>query len=404
MSYDEELKPEAENDTPLRAGLPAWTYGNAELLELEYQRVILPSWQIACHVSDVAAPGSYFTLQLMRDSILIVRDETGALRAFQNVCRHRASKLLEGEGRCKKRIICPYHGWNYRLDGRLAAVPSEASFPGLVKEDHGLRQVDLEVLHGFIFVRVATADDPEGGPSVADIWGDFAKLLAPYDIPSMERLEESWEDIWEVNWKVAIDNNLENYHIPIGHPGYHRMLDNDLLGEANAHGVAYSISRMKDRPSSNWSERHYQALSGKALSHLSGERAKRWMFFSMPPNLGIDVYPDCVDFFQILPLGPKRSKVRTLVYGHADSRREMRALRYLNGRINGQVAAEDFQLCHRVQQGLGSHGYELGPLSEYETSVRHFHDLIHEAVPGSRLPEPPAPGELVKLDREHYQD
>ena len=138
----------------LSRGLPAWTYRNSELLELEYERVILPSWQFVGHVNQVSEPGAFATLDMMRDSIIVMRGKDGILRAFSNVCRHRGSRLLEGAGKCRVRITCPYHGWSYSLDGSLAATPAEATFPGLDKKDFGLKPVEVEVLMGLVFIRV----------------------------------------------------------------------------------------------------------------------------------------------------------------------------------------------------------------------------------------------------------
>jgi phenylpropionate dioxygenase-like ring-hydroxylating dioxygenase large terminal subunit len=180
------------------------------------------------------------------------------------------------------------------------------------------------------------------------------------------------------------------------------MLENDLGGFGNEYGVSGSVSRLKEKQGNNWSwsERAYQSLALKALGDRPKDLARRWTFYAMLPNLGVDVYPDCLDFFQILPLGAKKAKIRTMVYGHPDKSREMRLLRYLNGRINGQVAREDFELCHRVQQGLETHGYELGPLSSYETGVREFHDLVRASVPAATLAEEPLPGELPRINAE----
>ncbi|SMF14026.1 Phenylpropionate dioxygenase, large terminal subunit [Tistlia consotensis] len=386
-------------DDPVR-GLPAWTYRNAELLDLEYQRVILGSWQIACHANDVRQPGDYFVLELMRDSVLVLRGDDGVVRAFANVCRHRGSKLLDGTGNCPKAVVCPYHGWAYELDGRLKGVPSERSFPGLDKATLGLREIELEVFFGFVFVRVARPEDHQGPDSVAETWGDFAEHLKPYRLEEMERIEFGDDMVWDANWKVGVDNNLENYHIPLGHPGYHRMLDNQMEGFENAHGVAGSISTLKQRPSSNWVERMYQKLAPTVLAAYPEQLRKQWLFFTMPPNIGLDFYPDCVDYFQILPLGPTRCQVRYGIYGHKDERREMRLLRYLNYRINGKVGEEDRWLSERVQQGLASHGYDPGPLSRIESSLRLFHQQIREACPVASLDEEPLPGTVRQRDAE----
>ena len=380
----------------LSRGLPAWTYRNTELLDLEYERVILPSWQFVCHANQVKEPGDYATLDLMRDSIIVMRGKDGVLRAFSNVCRHRGSKLLEGAGQCRARITCPYHGWSYKLDGSLAATPSEATFPGLDKSQFGLKPVELEILMGLVFVRVVG-----GGPSLKEMWGEYVDLLAPFRIEEMvPRQAAPTIDTWNANWKVVTDNNLENYHVPVGHPGYHRMLDNDLGGFMNQHGVAGSKSMLRDKLSSNWSEQLYQKLAPQALTDMSGDTAKTWLFFSMPPNIGIDIYPDSMDVFQMLPRTAETSISRYSVFVHPNETRELKALRYLNGRINRQVTSEDRTLSERVQTGLASHGYEPGPLSTYEYAIHDFHDRIRAACPVTLLPKAPRAGTVRQRNEE----
>ncbi len=388
--------PEREiSQDDLVRGLPAWTYNNAELLDLEYRRLILGTWQVVCHMNDLPELGNFTTLELMRDSILVMRGDDGELRAFHNVCRHRGARLVDGPGQCRKRLVCPYHGWAYRLDGSLGGVPSEKTFPGLDKASFGLNQVELETLLGFVFVRVAGE-----GPSLKDMWGDYVQTAAPYEPEKMVALTEVVEEDWNADWKTVVDNNQENYHIPLGHPGYYRMLDNEMLGFGNKHGIGATISVHKSRPSPNWVERSYQDLAPEVLTHLPEKERKTWQFYSMLPNHGIDIYPDSMDFFQILPLGPGRSRIRWGQFGRPDDRREMRVLRYLNRRINRQVMSEDQDLSERVQAGLASHGYEPGPLSAYEHGVREFHDLIRETVPVTTLDEAPPFGTLAERDAE----
>lgn len=376
-------------------GLPAWTYFNEELNALEYERVILPSWQFVCHVSQLRNPGDFATLDMMRDSVLVTRGEDGEIRAFQNVCRHRGAKLLDGAGRCQGRIRCPYHGWSYRLDGRLAAVPSQHTFPGMEKADYGLKPVEMEIVLGLVFVRLVP-----GGPSLAEMWKDFVDLARPYRLEEMEPIDQPWIDTWNCNWKVAVDNNLENYHVPVGHPGYHRMLDNDLAGEINAHGVAVSESTLKDRPSPVWTERLYQRLAPAVLTDLPEKARRTWLFFSMVPNIGIDIYPDSMDVFQILPKSAERCVMRYPLFGRPDPRREAKLLRYLNTRINRQVGHEDRALSERVQAGLRSNGYQPGPLSSYEHAIKDFHDRLRAACPVATLDTAPAPGTLHRTNDE----
>src|SRR5690606_34778108 len=118
--------------------LPGWTYDNAEFFALEREQLFLASWQLVCHVSEVAAPGDFATLNLMGERALVVRGDDGVLRAFYNVCRHRAAAVASGEtGHCPGQLRCPYHGWVYGLDGRLKAVPGQQSFPELDKSEYG---------------------------------------------------------------------------------------------------------------------------------------------------------------------------------------------------------------------------------------------------------------------------
>ncbi|MCI0428927.1 MAG: aromatic ring-hydroxylating dioxygenase subunit alpha [Rhodospirillales bacterium] len=373
-----------------RRGLPAWTYQDSELLALEYERVILPSWQFACHVNQLGEPGAYATLELMRDPILVIRDRDGALRAFHNVCRHRGTRLLDGAGTCRARIACPYHGWTYGLDGRLLGVPAERTFPALDKSALSLKPVELEVLEGLVFIRVIG-----GGPSLREIWGDYSALLRPYRVTEMIPAGPISSERWRGNWKVIVDNNLENYHIPVGHPGYHRLLDNQMGGFMNAHGIAGSRSVLKQKPSENWVERMYQKLAPEALrGAVDEETARSWLFFSMPPNTGINLYPDSMDVFQMLPLEPATSLVRYSVLARPGESRPMRLLRYLNQRINRQVSAEDRWLSERVQSTIASQGYEPGPLSSYEGALVDFHDRIRAACPVATSDQPPAPGTM----------
>ncbi len=126
-------------------------------------------------------------------------------------------------------------------------------------------------------------------------------------------------------------------------------------------GVARGVSWMREQPSSRWSERLYQKLIGRAATHLPEAERRCWRFYSALPNLGIDVFPDQMDFFQLLPAGPGKCMVRGAVFGLPGGSRELRAVRYLSNRINTQVNNEDKWLCARVQRGLASSSYTPGP-------------------------------------------
>lgn len=373
----------------LPVSLPAWAYASDELIDLEYENVILPSWQFVCHISQVRNPGDFATLDLRKDSVLAIRGKDGALRAFMNVCRHRAARLLTGTGSCKGRITCPYHGWSYDTDGALKGIPSEKTFPGVEKDRLGLREIEIETLMGLVFTRIVP-----GGPGLRESFGPMADIIAPYRVEEMVAGGEAWIDTWNCNWKIAVDNNLENYHVPVGHPGLNRMLDSDLAGVINEHGVAFSRSVLKDIPSPNPGERMYQHLARGALADLGADARRTWVFFSLAPNIGIDIYPDSMDIFQILPASGTSCTMRYPIFVRPGATREVRAMQYLNSRINRQVTAEDRALCERVQSGMGSHGYQPGPLSNYEHAVVDFHNRIRAACPIVNDPQAPVAGTM----------
>jgi phenylpropionate dioxygenase-like ring-hydroxylating dioxygenase large terminal subunit len=187
-----------------------------------------------------------------------------------------------------------------------------------------------------------------------------------------------------------MDNYLESYHVPIGHPGLYRMFSPDYEDQASVPGVARGVSWLREQPSTRWAERKYQQLVGRVSSHLPEANRRSWRFYSMLPNLGIDVFPEQMDFFQVLPAGPGKCTIRGAIYGLPDDSREMKVVRYLGQRINQQVNNEDEWLCARVQRGLASSSYTPGPLSELEGWMREFHNLLRARIPETRQPQAPA--------------
>jgi len=372
--------------TRVPRALPAWAYSHPQMTRLEYERLLKPSWQIVCHVNSIPAPGDYVTLDLGADSVVAVRTSQGEIRAFHNVCRHRGARILEGAGNCPGVITCPYHGWSYRLNGELRAMTARGTFPALDRAQLGLKPVRVQQMFGFVFV--CLADNPL---PLEEIWAGVAAEFAPHRFEQMQPYGRMYIEHWECDWKIAMDNYLESYHVPIGHPGLYRMFTPDYDDQRNfPTGVARGVSWLREQPSSRWSERLYQQLIGRVSADLPEPHRRRWSFYSMLPNLGIDVFPDQMDFFQVLPRGPGGCTIRGASFAHPDGRREMRIARYLATRINRQVQREDEFLCRRVQQGLASGSYEPGPLSRLENCMLEFHELLRERIPEVRQASAPA--------------
>ncbi|MGO9932013.1 MAG: aromatic ring-hydroxylating oxygenase subunit alpha [Steroidobacteraceae bacterium] len=388
-----DAKRAAHNEAPAAAAagldgfsLPGWIYRDADFFEAEKERVFAVSWQIICHLSDIPNPGDYHTLDFLGEPLVAVRGQDRAVKAFFNVCRHRASRLLDGgAGHCPGRIVCPYHAWVYALDGRLSAIPQRREFADFAAGQYGLKPVETEIYQGFVFVRLKP-----GLPSVAEMLAPYHDELSTYRLEALEPLGRVTFRTRHVNWKNLTDNYSDAMHITVAHPGLTRLFGLSYGVEARP-WVDKMWGYLRDIPSSQPSERMYQAVLPDS-PHLPADRQRLWTYFKLWPNVALDVYPDQIDFMQMIPISPTETLIREIAYAHKDPRREMRAARYLNWRINRRVSLEDKALVERVQAGMGSRSYSPGPLGSCEVSLRSFARRMRELIPESRLDRAPGAG------------
>jgi len=364
-------------------GLPGWAYYDPDYFAVEMERVIRPSWQIVCHVADIPARGDWRTLDLLGESIIVIRGDDDAVRAFANVCRHRAMRLVEGTAGCAKKIVCPYHAWVYATDGRLTGVPERGDYPALDMAQTGLFAIDLELWQGFVFVRLRN----DGGPSVATMMAPANAEIAPYRFADMRPVGRPWARPRAVNWKNVGDNYSDNLHIPVAHDGLTRLFAKSYAIEA--HGWVDRMSGdLADKPSSNFWERFYQAHLPRA-DHLPDVAQRRWLYWKLWPNMAFDIYADQIDFMHWVPTGPATCLLRVASYALPDDRREMRLVRYANDRINRVVNREDTWLIEGVQQGMQSKFFTAGPLAASEVCLRNFAGRIRDRIPETQLAHPP---------------
>ncbi len=378
-------------DADDNVSLPGWLYTDAEFLDAEIERVLRPSWQIVCHESDIAAPGDYHTLDYVGESVIAIRGTDGQVRAFANVCRHRAMRLVEGPAGCAKKLVCPYHAWTYETDGRLSGVPFRADYPGLDPAQHGLAPVQVEIWRGFVFVRLVD----NGGPSVAQMMAPYDDEIAPYRFEEMRTISPVRTRRRPVNWKNVGDNYSDGLHIPVAHPGLTRLFGRSYAIEAQP-WVDKMSGYLTDRPGNFWEDVYRKHLPRAA--HLPEANQRLWLYYKLWPNQAFDLYADQIDFMQWLPVSPTECVLREMAFALPDAfvpedrRREMKLVRYANWRINRIVNAEDTWLITRVQQGMASRSYTMGPLGESEVCLRSFARKIRALIPEARLPTPPAPG------------
>jgi phenylpropionate dioxygenase-like ring-hydroxylating dioxygenase large terminal subunit len=225
------------------------------------------------------------------------------------------------------------------------------------------------------------------------------KEVGPYRFADMKPLGARSNTMLDVNWKCVVENDSEGYHVDIGHPGLRRLFGNSYYDQPFENGVARSWSVLRDELSSVWSERLYQELL-PSVDHLPESHRRAWWYLGLFPTPSFVIMPDHVQYYQVIPMGLHKTRIHGISLGLEDGRREMRAARYLSGRINLQVAREDLGFCAWTDEGLRSRSYLGGPLSEREVALRSFVDQIREVLPVARMSEPPAGGRLTGVEEE----
>ena len=365
--------------------LPGWLYFDPEFFEAEKRAFLRAAPQVVCHESEIANPGEWRSLEYLGESVIVIRGDDGQIRAFSNVCRHRGSRLVDGAAGCAKVLTCPYHAWSYARDGRLVGVPHRSEYPGLQTEKLGLVPIPLENWRGFLFVTL----EP-GSPSVAEMMAPYEDEVEPYRFEDLRVLGRVTVRPRALNWKTLCDNYSDHLHIPVGHPGLSRLFGRNYRIDAELHADRMQ-GDLIDVESDNPSERMYQRLLPKA-DHLPATHRRKWLYYKLFPNIAFDIYPDQVDFMQFLPISSTETMLREISYALPDDSREMKAVRYLNWRINRSVNAEDTALITRVQLGMQSPTYKAGPLGTSEVCLRSFAKKLRKMIPEARLDSPPPAG------------
>lgn len=380
-------KPNA--DTPEnwdRSGLPAWTYFNEELHEIEKDLLFRRHWQLACHQSDVPEPGSYQCLDMVGERALILRGKDGTLRAFHNLCRHRGARVVADQsGHCKHALTCPFHGWSYALDGRLNAPLRPASLPDLDPEAYGLKPIEMEIWQGFVFIRFLKGAQP----SVAQIMARHLEEAAPYDLenmaPSHDRI---WHHSLKANWKSVRDVDNEGYHVPMAHPSLQDLYGKAYHDESYVEGSNRSFGAFNDGLGRLWSVRNYKKILPQ-MPKLPEQSQKGWLYLGLFPNTVIGIYPDSAIFYQEYPLSPSKTIQRGGAYRYREESRELRLARYLSSRIDRTTQNEDDQLIEWSWEAMQSSGYDDIILSDLEYGVRSHHDKLRDLIPAMTLAEEP---------------
>ena len=371
-------KPTGKGEGPRHVGraLEPRYYLGEDALAREMDTVFARSWQYAGHVGELAEPNTYITTRAGDQPVLVVRTEDGELRAYRNVCRHRGSELLTGDGKCKRAIRCRYHGWTYdSTDGRLMGVPEHRNYAELDKSKLGLMPARVETLAGFVFVNL----DLDARP-LSEVTAGLGDRLQRYRIADLVPFGTKGSGGSQpANWKIVVENYLEGYHVPIAHPGLMRLYDYQRYSAEIHEHWAWFEAPLRETPSANRMERLYQRLA-KPMTGLDEADRTVWRYIVIYPNTAIDLYPDQVNVWQIRPGGPDSTDDHWACFREANPGPVTRVVQRINQRFNTEVLDEDVDLVSAVQTGIRTHGYSPGPLSAREAGVGWFADRIRADV------------------------
>ncbi|HEV3261857.1 MAG TPA: SRPBCC family protein [Gemmataceae bacterium] len=345
-------------DLPLERArtIPSRWYRDQDVYALECQTIFGDTWQVAGRAALVAEPGSFLTTEIAGEPILVVRDDAGVLRAFFNVCRHRASPVMTESAGKAARLRCRYHGWTYDLAGRLRGTPEFDGVADFCRDDQGLAGLTVA----------------EWGPFVWIYAGDRPPPLDEYLAPLPERIAAEVSGLRFVarreydlacNWKVFVDNFLDGgYHVNTVHPGLAGVLDYRHYRTSIYTHASVQLSPVKPSEAST------------VASVRGGGLAQYWWLF---PNLMLNLYAGVMDTNLVLPLGPDRCRV-VFDFWFADTAGPAAdQFMHESMAVAHQIQLEDVGICEEVQRGLASRSFDTGRFSvRREIGGYHFHQLL----------------------------
>ena len=377
------------HDPAARRGLPAWTYNSDELTQLEMEQLFLRNWLFVAHVSDLPNVGDYQCFEMADERAVVVRDREGEIRAFHNMCRHRASRVVaEDKGHCGHSFICPFHGWSYNLDGSLKNIPKASAFPEVEKSNFGLKSLDCEIWHGMIFIRFGG-----DGASIAEMFAEAAEEIGLYQIEDMEPLDEPYQYKFDLDWKAVLDIDNEGYHVPVGHPELFDLVGATYTDQLLAGGLSRAFGSFKDRKLKLERNRDYVATL-PAESYLPESHQHLWIYWGMFPGFVLTLFPDQIEIYQIYPTGNQKSVMAGVTYALPDKRASMQKARELNRDINMDVGDEDIRLIRWAAEGMRSSAFDAVMLSDLELGLASFQNKLRELLPVVKQPQAPEKGGL----------
>ncbi len=340
-------------------------YIDVERFERESHQVFARHPQIVAHVSELAEPNSFLRVTAQGLPLLLLRGDDGALRVFLNVCRHRGTRLVDGEAGCRKRFSCPYHGWTWNSRGEFVAAPHfEDGFPGTDPAELGLKTVPAIERHGFIWL-LPTSDR---GATEAEFFAAIDDDLAWVGIDRLA-VHQSERQVRRCNWKMLVEGGLEAYHFRVAHRKTIAKRFNDNLSSYHALGPHLrsilprsSILALEEQPKESWDIREHANV-----------------LYTLFPKSMLLVQSDHVIWISVEPEAPNLSHVRmvTLIPRESGQPQEYWDK---NHELTVMTLNEDFDLAESIQSGLASGANDSLRFGRYEGALSVFNDNVQNCL------------------------
>jgi len=359
-----QLRKAAEIGTKGARTLSGRCYTSHDVFRAEMDQIFGRRWVCVGREADLAEPGAFVLKEIAGESLVVLRDRGGAIRAFFNVCRHRGTRLCtESAGRFSQTIQCPYHAWTYGLDGRLVGAPSMDGLADFSKANYSLHAAATATWEGFIFVNMAATPTPFA-EAFAPLIGKFARYRMA-ELRPMRRIEY---DV-RANWKLVFENYSECYHCATAHPQLVKLSpadsgENDLI-EGPFLGGFMTIP-----------EAEGLSTNGRACARPVGDLPiddlKRVYYYSIFPNMLLSLHADYVMAHLIEPIATDRTAISCLWLFDPDAACDPQFDPDAGVAFWDQTNRQDWRLCELSQIGVSSRAYAPGPFSPRESISAAF--------------------------------
>lgn len=358
------------------SALPNSAYTSDAFYRLEQQTVFRKTWVFAEFVHKLKDPGQMIPVEIAGASIVLVKGKDQVIRAFHNVCRHRGARLVNEAVSGKKTFVCPNHSWNYSLEGKLIARPH---FYGGDQHDLNreschradLKAVRCEVWHDWIFVNL-----DGNAPGLEEYLKPITKHLGDYDFCDL-RFGESLEFEIKANWKLAIENFIEPYHVFSCHPWLHSFVS---MAERDPPTFEDHVLKC------GYTFKKTDPARGEGLPYfpdLPAHKQNRGDWYVLFPNFAFEIFPDQVDVFIATPLGFERCRETIALYFIGEGADSEEYAPGRNAVIQNwhDLNLEDVGVIERMQAGRHSEGFDGGVLSPYwDPVLQHFAKLVYQTM------------------------